>query len=137
MVALAHPLLELKETGGSGVLKHFYYNAQWQVLTETDGTNATAVYSYHPYYIDALALRMRSGDTHFFTQDANFNITAAIKDSSNAVVERYHYSPYGEVTVLDADFSEDADNKSDIGNMFQATRQGGLDDSARSGGRRP
>jgi RHS repeat-associated protein len=59
---------------------------------------------------------MRAADTHFFLHDANYNIVAAVEDSTNNVVERYSYTPYGEVTVLDADFSADTDNVSDIGN---------------------
>src|SRR5690606_32218986 len=39
------------ETGGSGTLKHFYYNEQWQVLVEADNSlTATAMYAYHPHY---------------------------------------------------------------------------------------
>jgi hypothetical protein len=37
------------------------------------------------------------------------------------VQERYRYSPYGAVTVLDADFSVDADGQSDIGNSVTFT----------------
>ncbi len=48
-------------------------------------------------------------------QDANFNVTA-VTDDTGAVVERYAYTPYGEVTVLDDDFSADSDGKSDISN---------------------
>jgi RHS repeat-associated protein len=40
---------------------------------------------------------------------------------ASAVQERYRYSPYGAVTVLDADFSVDADGKSDIGNSVTYT----------------
>jgi RHS repeat-associated protein len=42
-----------------------------------------------------------TGDEHlYYTQDANFNVTALVDDYDGAVVERYMYSPYGEVTVL-------------------------------------
>jgi len=40
---------------------------------------------------------------HYYLQDANFNVTAVV-DNVGAVVERYAYSPYGKVTVLDANF---------------------------------
>ena len=42
-------------------------------------------------------------------------------DSNKDVVERYHYDPYGKVTILDADFSADSDNKSDVGNEILFT----------------
>ena len=108
------------ESGGSGVLKHFYYSNQWQVLVEADSSNvATAMYSYHPHYVDAVAVRMRDVDAHIYLQDANFNVTAMM-DSAGTVVERYAYTPYGEVTVLDADFSVDH-NGSDNGNEYLYT----------------
>jgi hypothetical protein len=36
---------------------------------------------------------------HYYYQDANFNVTAVASGSS--VVERYSYTPYGEVTFLE------------------------------------
>ena len=96
------------ETGGSGDKIHYYYNENWQVLEERVGSATTAdrQYVYHPHYIDALAMSINaSGTKHFYTQDDNFNVTAAI-NSSGSVVERYHYSPYGEVTYLNPNFSK-------------------------------
>ena len=84
---------------------HFYYNERSQVLTEANGpTVATAIYSYHPNYVDSVAVRMRSNDEHFFTHDHQFSVTAAIEVASNPannlVAERYNYSAYGEVSFL-------------------------------------
>ena len=115
------------ETGGSGVLTHFYYNQQWQVLEERVGTSTTAnkQFVYHPHYVDAIAMRRdASGNDHYFLQDANFNVTAVV-DNTGTVKERYAYTPYGEVTILDADFSADADGKSDISNehLYTGKRQ--------------
>jgi RHS repeat-associated protein len=42
----------------------------------------------------------------YFQQDANFNVTS-ITNVSGSVLERYRYTPYGERTVLNADFSAD------------------------------
>jgi RHS repeat-associated protein len=42
----------------------------------------------------------------------------ALVDESGTVVERYSYSPYGERTVLDADFSADANGLSDVDNAL-------------------
>ena len=111
------------ETGGSGVVTHFYYNRQWQVAEERVGiaTTADKQYIYHPNYVDAVAVRYNaSGDAHYYLQDANYNVTA-VTDDAGTVKERYSYTPYGEVTILDADFSADADNKSDIGNEYLYT----------------
>jgi RHS repeat-associated protein len=51
----------------------------------------------------------------YYTTDANFNVTAVIDDSGN-VVERYAYDAYGQVTVLDTDWTADADGASDVDN---------------------
>jgi RHS repeat-associated protein len=45
------------------------------------------------------------------------NVTSLV-DESGTVIERYAYSPYGERTVLDADFSADADGVSDVDNAL-------------------
>ncbi len=45
-------------------------------------------------------------------------MTALVDGSDGAVVERYMYSPYGEVEVLDADWSADADGESDYENTL-------------------
>jgi RHS repeat-associated protein len=37
-------------------------------------------------------------------QDANFNVTAVV-NASGTVLERYHYTPYGEVSFLTSSFS--------------------------------
>ncbi len=50
--------------------------------------------------------------THYFTNDANMNVTALL-DTSGDVVERYEYDGYGRAHVLDADYSSDADQFSD------------------------
>ncbi len=91
MVALAHPLVELKdetstvvttntydglnrriirdETGGSGDKIHYYYNENWQVLEERKEVGGTiapdpfAQYVYHPHYIDAVAIRYYDSNT--------------------------------------------------------------------------
>jgi RHS repeat-associated protein len=99
----------------------YYYNDQWQLLTEVRGGTVEAIYQWNPFYIDALAVRMTASKTLFFLQDANFNVTAAVDDNGNAVAERYAYTPYGEVTVLDADFAADADGVSDIANQHLYT----------------
>jgi RHS repeat-associated protein len=120
----------------SGLLDHrihYYYNEEWQILEErkevsgTENANPLNQYIWHPYYLDALAQRWYDHDTsgsgiavYYYLQDANFNVTAAI-DNSGTVVERYSYTPYGEVTVLDLDFAADADGASDIGSTHLYT----------------
>lgn len=119
------------ETNGNDEIRHYYYNDQWQVVEERVGNNGEdgedsyvdVQYVYHPYYIDAVAVRYRdangdydpngTGDDGleealYYLHDANFNVTA-LANTSGAVVERYAYTPYGEVTVLDGAPAVDPD----------------------------
>ena len=120
---------------------HFYYNNKWQCVEErlSATSSPTKRYIWHPHYIDSLAVSYTDLDangvltgaregTHYYLHDANYNVTGVL-DSSGNVVERYHYSPYGEVTILNgavdadssvSDWSEDT-NGSDIGNEFLYT----------------
>jgi len=87
---------------------------------ETAVTDVKYQYVWDQRYIDAAIVRdedlnsdddctdaaddvqgSNSGDEHlYYCQDANFNVTALVDVYDGAVVERYMYEPYGEVTVL-------------------------------------
>ena len=56
-----------------------------------------------------------------YAHDALYYVTAVVDEVGAAVVERYTYSPYGEPTILDANFSEDDNNQSDIDNEYLFT----------------
>ena len=45
----------------------------------------------------------------------------ALTNSSESVIERYHYDPYGKPTVLEPDWSADGDNASDVHNPYLYT----------------
>jgi len=75
------------------------------------GGNTTVQYVWSPVYVDALVLRDRDSDGDgtlderlWVVQDANFNVTAVV-DGSGEVVERYVYDPFGQATVLDAEWN--------------------------------
>jgi len=117
--------------------QHFYYNASWQVLETRkttgeddapDGAQPEHQYVWSARYIDAPVLRDENKDGDgdcidgsderlYYLTDANMNVTALVS-TSGTVVERYRYDPYGQVEVLDADFSADADGKSDYANAI-------------------
>ena len=111
---------------------HYYYSAGWQVLEvrKNSSTDPLEQYVWHPHYVDALCARFWDGDAngnyagtneiHFATQDANFNVTALV-DTAGTVIERYKYTPYGQVVVLDANLAVDADGKSDVANPVTYT----------------
>lgn len=106
---------------GIDTYRHFYYSAAWQVLeTRKSATESTDPESLQPEfqyvwcarYIDAPVLRDQNTDQDglcdderlFYTTDANMNVTALV-NTSGTVVERYTYSPYGEVSIYDASWS--------------------------------
>ena len=112
--------------------QHVYLSENWQDLeirkevSGTEDTDPLEQYVWHPYYIDAILLRDYDPETdgsatrYYYAQDANFNVTA-ITTSSGAVQERYAYTPYGQLVILDADFATDSDQFSDIGNPIALT----------------
>jgi RHS repeat-associated protein len=70
--------------------------------------------------VDAVAARFTADDMHVYLHDANYNVTA-LADPNGNIVERYSYTPYGGVVVLDPDFSADSDGLSDVGNEYLYT----------------
>jgi RHS repeat-associated protein len=62
---------------------------------------------------------------YHFLHDANFNVVAITNTSHDPItwntVERYHYSPYGEVTHLEANYSVKTTQASSVGNEFLFT----------------
>ncbi len=94
-----------------------YYNENWQLLEERKNgdTDPLNQYLWHPYYIDALAIRWydanTDGDTadtnegeFYYCYDANFNVTTIV-NASGTVQNRYAYTPYGEVITLNNSFA--------------------------------
>jgi RHS repeat-associated protein len=80
-------------------------------LEERVGGQTTVQYVWSPVYVDAMLLRDRDSDGDgtlderlWVVQDANFNVTAVV-DGSGEVVERYVYDPFGQATVLDAEWN--------------------------------
>ena len=126
---LGRRIVRTDKAADPDVVYDSYYNEAWQELEvrKDSDTDPLEQFVWHPYYIDALAVRYYDGDTdgasvaeEYLTQDANMNVTALL-DSAGAVQERYEYRVYGELVVLDADFSADADGKSDVENAYTYT----------------
>ncbi len=110
--------------------RHFYYNERSQLLEvrkETSGSedaDPLEQYIWHGYYVDAPLLRDYDVDVdgtsvrQYYAYDASMTVTSVV-DESGAVVERYEYKPHGASTILDADFSDDGDNVSDVDNAIR------------------
>jgi len=106
----------------------------WQCLEERDGSDdLVARYTYAPGYIDAVAVQERdlNSDDDFGDDDevVYYHSTTlysiyALTDADENVIERYRYDAYGAATVLDADFSDDADGLTDVDHpyLFQGRR---------------
>ena len=113
--------------GTPDVNTHFFH-VNNQVIETREVTDASAPESmqpkyqnvWSPRYIDSLILRDENTDADgdcddrrvFYLADANYNVTALVAESTPgqadwAVRERYLYDPYGNVTVLEGDFSVD------------------------------
>ncbi|NBB95343.1 MAG: hypothetical protein GVY16_06340 [Planctomycetes bacterium] len=96
----------------------YFYNDNWQLVEERVDGSVAYEYAWDQRYIDAPIARFdAAGDAVYYTNDANMNVTSLVEESGT-VIERYAYSPYGERTVLDADWSADADGVSDVDNTL-------------------
>jgi RHS repeat-associated protein len=103
----------LTETA-DGTTTGFYYNGP-QVIETRQGSTVTTQNVFNIDYVNDLLLRDDNstsgslgrsgsglGQRLFAQHDANFNVTA-LTSATGTVLERYEYSPYGTVTVLNPD----------------------------------
>ena len=104
----------------AGTTNYLYYTSSWQLVeVRTGGTaaaNVTVQMVWSAAYINAPVLQdtysagvVQPNSRLYFTQDANWNTTAVIGYNSTTqtwnVVQRYVYSPYGNITILNPDFT--------------------------------
>ena len=121
--------------GSLDTFTHYFHSGANQVIETREGEDvsgaAPAAESlepkyqniWSPRYVDSMILRdeydsqgdIITANRVYYLSDANYNVTALV-DASGNVIERYLYTPYGTVTVLDPDFSADADGESDCDN---------------------
>jgi len=70
-------------------------------VSSTIDPDPLSQYVYHPYYVDAIALRYYDSDTsgggtyntNIYLQDANFNVTAVV-DDFDTTIERRDLPPW-------------------------------------------
>ena len=99
----------------------YYYHGH-QIIQANDGSGNLLMEVYHgTLYIDeVVAMRLPHGRAYVH-QDANWNVTS-LTDLTGAVLERYYYSPYGQVEVVaetyfgdyDGDGFVDSDDADDL-----------------------
>jgi len=100
----------------------YYYNDNWQVLSETD-ENGTQQRDYiYGNYIDEVLLKTEDGDDLYYAHNHIYSVVALIDDQGN-VVERYEYDAYGKPTIYNAGFSQMYDESQyDNSYMFTGRR---------------
>ncbi|RME27591.1 MAG: RHS repeat-associated core domain-containing protein, partial [Candidatus Zixiibacteriota bacterium] len=93
-----------KTSGGSTTV---YVLSGWQVIGEYSSgaapTSPTEKYVYASY-IDEPVLKDGTGGTVYYHRNSQYSV-ASLTSASGAVVERYGYEPYGELTILAPDGS--------------------------------
>ena len=135
--AMGYRITESYPLGGTGIpageINYIYYDSQWQAIeARTNGTansDVTSQIVWSAAYINAAILQdaysagvIQSGARIYFLQDANWNTTAIVGLVSGnwQVVQRYVYSPYGTITVLNADWSTPpAGTQPMVDNLYQ------------------
>ena len=85
-----------------GTTRDTYYSG-WRIVTEQNSGASSAQRSYvwGLRYIDELVRCVEDGTSTYALQDANFNVTALVSETST-VQERYSYTPYGKRTAYNA-----------------------------------
>jgi RHS repeat-associated protein len=122
--ARGYRVSETYPQGGNGIAagttNYIYYDSQWQAIeVRTNGTAASdvtsqtvwsAAYVNSPVLQDSFAAGViQPGSRIYFLHDANWDTTAVVTYNATTqtwgVAQRYVYSPYGSLVVLNADFS--------------------------------
>ena len=115
---LGRRITESQTISGVTTTTDLYYSNQWQVLEEDTVTSGSTTseplqYVWSPVYVNAMVLRDQYTITNgvvsapvrlYVEQDANWNVTALVGYNSTTrqwgVVERFAYTPFGQVTML-------------------------------------
>lgn len=99
-------------------LTRYYYSDQRIIEERDQGDAVKATYSYGSYIDEPLTMD-RGGKRYYYHSNKQFS-TYGLTDSTGQVVERYVYTPYGQVTTFDAAYQTPAIS-SRVGNPFTFT----------------
>lgn len=115
----------------AGTTNYIYYDSQWKAIeTRTNGTantNVTSQMVWSSAYTNAAVLEdtysagvIQPNSRLYFLQDANWNTTAVmgLVSGSWQVTQRYVYSPYGTITIMNASWLP-AGTTSVVNNLYQ------------------
>jgi YD repeat-containing protein len=115
--------IEKKDLVDSNNTRRYYYNNNWQVLSEYDGSNSFKRFYVYGNYIDevlisadfALTSRLR-----YYAHDHLYSPVAVLK-YYGVPLERYEYDAYGDCRILEPNFAPDPDGKTDYNNFYLFT----------------
>lgn len=111
----------IQKTAG-GVTTDYYYNTSDQVLEERVGGLMTYQYVWDIRFVNAPICRFdSSGNAIYYTEDANFNVTALVSGATGNVIERYVYDAYGNFTIYTANWTVMTTQQSTVGNEILYT----------------
>ncbi len=137
--ARGYRVTESYPQGGNGIAagttNYIYYDSNWQAVeVRTNGTansDVTGQTVWSAAYINAAVLQdtysggvIQPNSRLYFIQDANWNTTAVVGYDSTTqtwgVVQRYTYSPYGTITILNSDWSTPSSGTQPlVNNLYQ------------------
>jgi len=95
--------IEKKDLVDPNKTTRYYYNNNWQVLAEYDGSNNLQRYFVYGNYIDEVLLMNDGANEYYYVHDHLYSPVALI-NTNDTVVERYEYDAYCNVQILDASY---------------------------------
>ena len=107
----------------AGTTRIYYYNNDWQILSEYDGSNYHKKSYFYGNYIDEVLMSFVvpiNSSCKYYVHDHLHSPTALLW-YTGLTVERYEYDAYGNCYVLEPNFAPDPDNKTDYGNPYYFT----------------
>ncbi len=105
--ALGRRSQKLDKLGFDDVYVRYYYNKDYQVLSETDEDDAELRTFIYGRGLDEVLVMTDAGtsDDYYYIND-HLNSPVAIADEDGDVIERYEYDAYGQPTYYEGDYSE-------------------------------
>jgi RHS repeat-associated protein len=116
-------MIEKNDSITSANTRRYYYNYNWQILSEFDGSGGYKKSYIYGNYIDEVLMSVVSAieSTHKYYLHDHLSSPVALTDNDGVVVERYEYDAYGKCYILEPNFAPDPDGKPDVGNPFMFT----------------
>ncbi len=104
--ALGRRIRVIDKSADPDVTTLYYYNPEWQVLAEYNGSNELQRYYVYGNYIDEPLVMSDGTDDYYYAQDHLYSTVALIGyvDTAWTVVERYEYNAYGKVQIMSSAF---------------------------------